>query len=625
MLPMLRNNMNAGRTILMMILVLAMHRVTLMGQESEAIVKLRLAQSFERAGDWERAVPIYESLLLNDPRNYVYFEALRRGYVQLREYDKAVELIEYRLTLERDNPQLLAALGSVYYQMGKESTADSLWQAVVGLDSKNPSIYRLIAGQMMEFRLYDRAIDLFLRARKITGDPNLFLSELANLYGAFQQYDRAAEEFVQLLLLQPGQLSDIQSRMSVFLGRPEAIPATREVIARALSRHEDLVPLRQLHAWVLMEEKRYDAALEQYRVIDRAMRARGAQLFTFAGRAMNEGEYRIAASACDEALKAKPPAELVPLIRLGYARAIEELTVHQDTTTVRPSPQGPIPESALSSGTALRLYASVAKEYSGTQHAAQAYFRMGILQRDRFRDLDAALAAFDETVRAATGLPLAEEALLERADVLVAKNDLEKARATYMSLSSSRSADMRNRALFHLAELDYYTAQFDSALAVLNRLAAQPGTDLANDALSMQYFIEENQGIFTEALKAYASAELLRRQKRDSEALEVFRSILRRFPTALLADDAAFTVAEILVRLRRYDEAVQAFREIAKDMPSSILRDLALMRMGEVYETNMHAPALAIETYEELLKLFPGSIHAEEARKRIRLLRGDVL
>lgn len=617
--------MKNGRWILMIVLVLAVHRVPLMGQEPEAIVKLRLAQSFERAGDWERAVPIYESLLLTDPRNYVYFEALRRGYVQLREYDKAVELIEYRLTLEQNNPQLLATLGSVYYQMGKESTADSLWQAVVRLDSKNPSMYRLIAGQMLEFRLYDRAIDLFTRARKITGDPHLFLSELANLYGAFQQYGRAAEEFVQLLVLQPAQLSDIQSRISVFFGRPEAITATREVVARALTKREDFVPLRQFYAWVLMEEKRYDAALEQYRIIDRTMRARGAQLFKFAERAADEGEYRIAASACDEALKADPPTELIPLIRLKYARAIEELTIDQDTTAAPPAPRRAIPESALSSGTALKLYASVAQEYSGTRHAAQAYFRMGILQRDRFRDLDAALAAFNEAVRAGAGLPVAEKALLERADVLVAKNDLEKARETYTLLSSSRSADMRDRALFHLAELDYYTAEFDSALAVLSRLAAQPATDLANDALSLRYFIEENHGLFTEALKAYASADLLRRQKRDSEALEAFRSILRRFPTALLADDAAFTVGELLVRLRRYDDAVKAFRSIADDMPSSILRDLALMRIGEVYEREMHVSPLAIETYEELLRLFPGSIHAEEARKRIRRLRGDVL
>ncbi|MBI4417572.1 MAG: tetratricopeptide repeat protein [Ignavibacteriales bacterium] len=595
-------------------------------QDPEAMIKLRLAQSFESAGDWERAVAIYESLLLSDPQNYVYYDALRRGYVQLKEYEKAVGLIEYRLTIQKNNPQLLATLGGVYYQMGREQKADSLWQWVIREDPKNPSLYRLIAGQMMEFRLYDRAIELFLQARKATGDPYLFLSELANLYGAFQQYDRAMEEFIQLLVLQPKQLSDIQSRISVFIAHPEALTSARDVARKALERHADLNPLRQLYAWILMEGKDYVGALEQYKRIDRTAGARGAELFKFAQRALDDREYRAAASACQEVLNTGPARELVPLVRLGYARAVEELTIDQDTTVAqRGETEKVIPESSFSSGTALSLYVSVVQQYPGTLQAAQAYFRIGVLQRDRFRDLDAALMAFEQATKTAPGSQIALESHIEAADVLVARNDLKRAREVYGILVLSRNSFVRDQALFRLAELDYFTAEFDSALAVLDRLSAKPGTDLANDALNLRYFIEENRTLSPDALKVYAATDLLLRQKKYPEALEAFRAVVHQFSLALLVDDATFRIGELLIQLRRYNEALETFQKIARDMKSSILRDRALMKAGEVYEMRLHVPARALEAYEELLSRFPGSIYAEEARRRIRLLRGDAL
>jgi TolA-binding protein len=84
-------------------------------------------------------------------------------------------------------------------------------------------------------------------------------------------------------------------------------------------------------------------------------------------------------------------------------------------------------------------------------------------------------------------------------------------------------------------------------------------------------------------------------------------------------------VGEIQLLLARPLDAVETFRSMAKDMTSSILRDRALMRVGEIYEQRLKNPALALEAYEELLKLFPTSLHAEEARRRMRRLRGDAI
>ena len=47
------------------------------------------------------------------------------------------------------------------------------------------------------------------------------------------------------------------------------------------------------------------------------------------------------------------------------------------------------------------------------------------------------------------------------------------------------------------------------------------------------------------------------------------------------------------------------------------------MRIGEVYESRLKDKKKAIEAYEAVLANYPASLFVEEARKRIRILRGD--
>lgn len=611
------------RTLIAMFLLVGI--LPAFAQTPDATVKLRLAQSFERSGNWERAVPLYESLLDEDPRNFVYFEALRRGYVQMKEYDKAIELIRRRMDVQPESPLLLSSLGGVYFQKGEEQKADSVWQSVLRSQPANVSLYRMIAGEMMEYRLYDRAISLFLQARRATGDANVFTGELANLYGAFQQYENAAREYVRLLVQQPSQLADIQSRMSLFLNRPEALASATKAIREVLDEKGNIIPVRQLYAWILMEGKEYPGALDQYRVIDRSTKARGVELFNFAQRALEEKELVVAVKAFREVLDTPPSKEIQPAARLGLARATEEVSVTIDSAVSVGSVESwPVSEIRPSVESALGLYEAIIRDYPRTLIAAQALFRVGVMRRDRLRDLDGALLAFTGIPSIVPDHPLALEGSLAAAGVLIGRNDLKAARERYTSLLGNRDPSFRDRVLFHLAELDYFSASFDTSVAVLKRLSLQTSTDLANDALELRYFIEENLAE-TPALSLFASSDLLMRQQRYPEALEGFREVIRRFPQAFLVDDATMRVGEIQLLLAKPLDAVETFRSMAKDMTSSILRDRALLRLGEIYELSLNKPALALEAYEELLKLFPTSLHAEEARRRMRRLRGDAI
>ncbi|HEY4613801.1 MAG TPA: tetratricopeptide repeat protein [Bacteroidota bacterium] len=592
--------------------------------------RLRLAQSYEQEGEWARALPIYELLYQSDARNYVYFDGLRRAYTQLKQYDKAMALVRARMEIQQNDVALQAMLGTLYYQAGSERTADSLWNALIRTDAKDTRMYRVVASQMIENRLYDRAIQLYLRARAETGNTVEFAEELSWLYGSFQQYVQATKELANLARGNPARVASVQARLTAFTAREEGAKQAIAVLKEEVTASPKDISLRVLLAWLYMERKEFNAALLEYRVIDEQKNAKGQELYNFAQRALQEQAYRAAAAAFREVIDEYPTRERLPYARYGYARSIEELSATDTSlaSAVAGDAQktpATVSETQPSFQAALTLYESIISDYRGSEFAAQAYFRVGVIRRNRFFDLDGAVEALNR-VRATTQTPaLVFESTMNIGEAHTAKNNLAAAREEYLRMARVATPEIRDRALFRMAELDYFDARFDSALAKIQSLASNIAADLANDALQLQYFIQENKTSAPAALTAFTKADLMMRQNKLSESLQQFKEIIRLYPTALLLDDAMMRSGELYVHLKQPDSALAAYKKVAQDMPTSIYRDYAQLRVGEVYEQTMRNKEKAIEAYEIVLSKYPNSLHAEEARKRIRVLRGDNL
>src|SRR3990167_6828742 len=73
--------------------------------------KIMLAQSFEQAGDYDKAIQIFEEIYSLQPQNYQIFESLNRVYVQSKKYENSVKLIESRLKLNPQDVNLYGMLG----------------------------------------------------------------------------------------------------------------------------------------------------------------------------------------------------------------------------------------------------------------------------------------------------------------------------------------------------------------------------------------------------------------------------------------------------------------------------------------------------------------------------------
>jgi tetratricopeptide (TPR) repeat protein len=613
-------------------LVIGCMCVPLCAQENDTALKLRLAQSLEQAGELDRAVELYEGLYRSDPNNYVYFDGLRRVYTQQRKYESAITLIEDRLKSQPSDVGLRASLGGVYYESGSERSADSIWNGIIRIDPKNVGLYRLVAAQMMEHRLYEQAVKIYLEGRRASGNTGVFVDELGTMYTVLQEYNAASAEYITMLKSSPQQLPFVQSRIGAFTVRNEGLRAATEVTREEVRNSPENITVRKLYAWLAMEGRDYQTALEEYRTIEKLSGSSGTELLNFANRASQDGKYLVASEAFHDVIGLSRVPTFVSQARFGYARSVEELSAQADSSGTQVAPQpsptgnfqlGMASETEQSFRNVLQLYEAIIKDYPNSDFDAQSYYRMGVIRMNRFFDFDGAIDAFTHARKTAQRIELACEASLKIGEVYVAKNDLEAAARAYQALKLIPLPNYQQRALYYLAELDYFGGKLDSALAKLKPLTGNLDSDLANDVLMLQYFIVENNTTDPIALVAYARADLLMRQRRYSESLAMFDDVVKRFPAALLVDDATMKIGELLLLLKQPVDAITTFRHIVNDMPESILRDHAQMKIAETYQLTLRDSDKAIEAYEYILAKFPHSLYVEEARKRIRQLRGD--
>ena len=598
----------------------------LFSQQDQSQNMFRLAQAFEQQSDFERAHQMYSDLFRADTNNMVYFDALRRMQVQLKRYDEAIQLSTRRFRAQPFDFSLQANIGTLYSMAGKEHKADSVWNTILTIANRNQMYYRAVANEQANLRLFDKAVSTYLRGRKEIGDLFVFANELGYLYSFMMNYGDMTREYLRLLNQNEQQYDFVQSRLAAVADRPEGLKAATTVVEEELLVHQT-IPVMRLQMWLLMEGSHYAEALTVAQKLEQLVNSQGQELFAFAERVFRENEFTTAAAAYQQALMRGPKMQFVPAARYGYARCIEELSLRGQQFTEMEEKNISTLETRPSFSGAVNLFAAIAKEFPFSNIGGNSLYRIGWIRYKQMFDLDGALQIFDSVLIVAPTGPLVPEVLSTTGDIYIAQNKLDAAAKKFQMMSVSPYADQDRRtfAQFRLAEVQFFKCNFDSTLSILKPLTENLKADESNDALLLQYFVTESRLQFPEALKQFSHAELLARQGKLSESENEFSSIIDIYPTAPLADDVLLKMAEYSIRLKRYPEALAAYQKLLEEYKESIEKDRTYFKIGELYQFQIMDKQKAIASYEVILEKYPFSLFVEEARIRIRRLRGDAI
>jgi tetratricopeptide (TPR) repeat protein len=211
-------------------------------------------------------------------------------------------------------------------------------------------------------------------------------------------------------------------------------------------------------------------------------------------------------------------------------------------------------------------------------------------------------------------------------EVLTARGDTADAARRFRLVMAAPASmpDQQDEATYRLAELAYFRGEFQTATDLLAGLTLDLQVDYANDALRLQTFLQENARSSTDALRDFARADFLGRQRRNAEAVQDLLEIVDKNPRALLVDDALILAGELQVENGDYRDAIGTYEKLIREFPeTSIALDKAWFAIAEIHQYRLNDPASATTAYQSLLSNFPNSLLAEKARKRIRDLRGE--
>jgi TolA-binding protein len=562
--------------------------------------QLLLLQRWDQAlGLIESVVPsseeewsLRESLLADTYEgqgNYAALELLARGALERKpdRADKTEWLLEWgRVLLLGDD---LDSANAVLNRAWKASTDDSTITRVADL-------YK-------EHSLSDQALAIYLEARKVRSDSTRFALQIAELYEARRDYARATDEYFRAIRRDSTLTRQVENRVLQLIQTAEGREGIEAELRRAAARPEGAVMARSILTTLYLEDGHPDLAWKAACEVDSLQHLGGANLISFMRLASERGYYEVARMAAATILERYPGSPIHHEAEWEMAQMSRSMgdwqgACEQYATLARTSP-------------VLRFRLESAVEYAD-------------LEREHGGRLDLADSVYGQVLSASPTGVYANQALLGKAAVAVARGDLDGARSLLAQVAQAQPQDAsREEAAFRLGELSYFEGDLKQAGETWKALTNDfPRSPWVNNALDYLFLLNSYADAAAADLKLLGHAEALSRRGRQDSAL-VLVTGLRGSIMAPLAPRATVLAANWHRLAGRTDSALAIWDAFAESFPKDPDAPWALLSAARLCELELSKPEAALNRYNKLLEQYPRCQWAEEARSHIRRLGGS--
>lgn len=587
--------------------------------------KIMLAQSFEQAGDYDKAIILFEEIYSIQPQNYQVFESLNRVYTQSKKYESSIKLIQDKIKSNPKDINLYGMLGTTYYLMGDESKAYDAWEEGIKTQPENQMSYRIIANHTIQRRAFEKAIDYLKRGKSVSQNPELYSYDLANIYSLTMQYKEAAEEYCTLLEIQPTQVSAIENRILTYSNKPGALEQTIEVFENW--RRKDNISFNYLLARLYVEAKSFDKAYSIYLKIDEKQQNKGLELYNFAQIVFNEGEYQLAAKVYEDIIKKYPDSPYASQSKLGFAKTSEAI-LEKETSSANPNWK-PIAETVsvdvIKAKNVINNYLELTNLFPNSEVAFESLFRIGKIYFTKLNDLDEAQKYFERILRDASLSQFAVESSAQLGRLFLMKGDLQKAKENFGKVIANgrASEENRNYANYQTARINLFQGNFEEAKSRLSTVIKNLKDNTANDAIELSLLLNTASSDSSNLLK-FGNAEFLTEQKKFPQASDEYEKIASNPNAIILSHICKIRQAEVELAMDSLDKSIGLLEKITDEAEKNIYADKALYLRGKIYHYGKKNYPEAIEIYESLLAKFPNSLYQDDSRNAIIELRNKL-
>jgi len=588
--------------------------IIVFGQNNDLQNKAVLASQYYQSKDFGKAAQLYEELYsATKAEGYfnIYFDCL----LGIQEYEKAEKAIKKGLRGNSADAYWYVQWGFLKRTMGQADEAEKLYAKAIESVS-NPVEFPNLANQFLNRREYDFAEKVFLKARASQG-AGTYNYELARVYYYMRNYDKMLSEYLAWVKINEANIEMVKSNLLSVLAMDndgEIIKQLKTGVLKHIQQEPNMIIYNRLLIWLFIQERNFVAATRQAIALDKRTGTEDLSILDLANISASNKYYDEASKAYDYII-AKPKLTefyyqaIMQRMRMNYDRYVNEELMNiarakeiQDMFAKTLVAVGTIPESA----DLVIDYAHLLAFHLNQPADAMKILNDGLAMKGITQPITLALKA-------------------ELADVYVYSGDLWEAVITYSQvIETNKSTPVSDDVKFKKARLGYYMGNFKWAKAQLDALRASTSKLIANDAMELSLFINENMESDSLAapLQMFARADLQIFRNNFDGAIAVLDSVSQAYPDNSLADDVFFRKATVLQKQGKYDEAAKFYDQVVKNYSWEILADNALYQLALLCENKLNRKEDAKELFKKMMTDYPGSVYVVDSRTEYRKLEG---
>jgi outer membrane protein assembly factor BamD (BamD/ComL family) len=474
--------------------------------------------------------------------------------------------------------------------------------------------------------LIDYSILSLIESRQYLGNPFLFCLDLAMLYRIQGQQDKMVQEYLSYVTQSSANIQYVKNVMQALLSKPEELESLERLLYDKVQQNPDVEVYSDLLIWVTMQQKNFYASFIQARAYDKRYKKEGEKSLEVARVALDNEDFDNASKIYRYVIREFPNSPNHMMARLGLIRTREARV------------KKTFPVNADSVKMLITDYQKFIEKYPDNVNSLEATRNEALLHANYLDEKDEAIKILNSLIaNPRASLYLKSKAKLDLGDIYLIKNEPWESTLLYSQVEKTQKENpVGYEAKLRNAKLSYYKANFKLAQEHLDILKEATTREIANDAMELSMRIKENIAFDSvgEALKQFASVELLLYQNKQDEALKQLQYLKEgqlvkpgeqpmAFSNQTILDDVYWLEANLRMKRGEFEASMKLLQRILTEYPDDILSDDAFFLQAEIYERQLKNKQKAMEIYREFLNKYPGSVYAAEARKRFRTLRGD--
>jgi outer membrane protein assembly factor BamD (BamD/ComL family) len=371
----------------------------------------------------------------------------------------------------------------------------------------------------------------------------------------------------------------------------------------------------EMLAWIYLQNKDFEGALVQNKALDKLQNTGGTRTYQLGEYAVNNEQIKVAIKCFDFIIRDFPASQYRFLAQQKII-LLQENLVKNTYPIVKEDVRKLIADYRLLSQSQFLNY------FELSMKVAELYGKY--LNRP-----DSAIQILENSF-ASRGWPVVfkNRAKILLADMYILKDEPWEASLLYGQVEKDEVETLTGyEAKLKNAKVFYYKGEFELCEEQLDVLKMGTSRDISNDAIELSLLIqdimaEDTTGYF---LGKFADIDLLTFQGNYQASTDEIEKLTMTVSNAVVLEKLKYRLFKNFEATRQFPKALEVLDQIYKTKATDLYLDDALYFSGVIQAENLKNKEKAMEFFLQLIKEIPGSVFVADARKRLRILRGDAL